>query len=217
MLLLERLSAAVHTSMNTKLNVIASLLEKEFGTAFTKSRIGGQCLIAQVIYSVAATAQIPARILMRHLDSQGLSSGMAGLTLHELFDRLNDVPIRIGRETLRLHLSISQYDTSAELIVALKAGQPVVCISNSHSGYANVSNDSGIHKGNKDDKLRTSPGNYYHALLAIGYDADEGTVILRESRHIYGLQGYAKAYAKDIDKFKPFKMISINVDSADWT
>lgn len=218
-ILQERETAAVHTSLNTKLNVIASLLEKEFGVDFKKSSVSGTCLVAQVVYSIAATAKIPAKYLIDHIDKQYVKAGFAGLTLDTLF-KIFSKPIKVEKDKLTVKLSLHECKNSADLISEIKSGQPVVCIARAESSYTFGPNPrTGIVKGNR--KYDTFDGldlnkSYYHALLAIGYDSEEDTVILRDSRHTYAREGYLKTRRVDIDKNNPFKMLCINVDSLTW-
>ena len=211
--LLEKETAGVYVNGNGKLSVISDLMHDQFGLYF--DNLSGACLASQAIFSIAAvTGQKPQEIVDAATDN--LKGGMYGLTFETLFKALNKRPLKMkSGKTLTLDLTLERYDLRGA-VNAVKEGQPVVTIVssafNSDEWEGGYTKRTGI--------LRSLPSHAsshgYHALLLIGYDDDQKTLILRDSRSSYALKGYLKIREKLIKTeggLENARFIGVHVDS----
>lgn len=209
---------SVQVHRNGPLVILPQFFKKEGWGVSRDSRIYGGCLIMQVIYAV------------------GAHTGLQESKLFEPFLQLGYVPthgISLGEiaEVLQKALpagytiTAKRHSTVDQAIAALQEGKTTIAIYNSNSMLSpeaarddtyTVSN----HLIENAEPVLTKKGKpvspYMHTLMIVGYDAKEGTIILRESRPEYGLYyscGLAKYSVNAIRRAnQPFAYIEIGVE-----
>lgn len=192
------------------LTIIPSLIQKEFGLHFKDLR--GACLASQFIFTLSDIAKISPQDLV---DAVNIAGDFKGVTFEKLFAKLNKKPIKLKNgKTITFDLSLETFDVD-EAIAQVQQGQPVVTVVSANlAGRIDALGfrKDGILKSAEGTSLNKA-GGYYHALLMVGYDSKEKTVIFREMRNNYGFKGFAKIPLKEIKKHpENFKFISTVVD-----
>jgi hypothetical protein len=206
--LFEKLGAYVHVNNEETLAVIAKLVEKEFGPEFKKISLG--CLVAQVVYSMSAIANIKPKDLINAINKSDLRGEFGGVSLENIF-KIFEKPINVGNKTLKFHLSV-ETPKIEDVVKEVKSGQPVIFIpSVVLQSYMDTS-DSGIVVLPNKDYGNVKDQSVWHAFLIIGYDKD-GYLIIRDMRSVYLYKGYAKVPIKPLKKIpNAYRLISVIVD-----
>lgn len=214
--LLSLLEAPARMHVNGKLSVIADLVKDEFGDEMNGIPIYNKCLIAQVAYSLHARTRLTVeRIVhiftMKYIKSpkddppMGIvkSKGISPENVYRVFDK---TVVSIGGKRFRLDLGFHVYHSTAEVVAAVKSGNPVIVPYSIESWF-----DSGVESHDEEGKYNAgfvdrpeneiNDSDYRHCLLAIGVDEDSEELILRDTRSRYLYKGYVKVPFKAFDNY----------------
>lgn len=231
--LFERMTAGVHENEVKSLFVISGLIEKRFGVRNPSG--GGVCLVAQVVMSIAATTGLkPKQIIDQFYAKAGKRLYHEGITLEKILDTLQKVHIKDDEDQeYKLKLSMTGYENTDSMLAAVKSGQPVIIVASNYGAFRNLLDYIEIFKHHDDstgvgtlkmfrDKMNAAAepkgsGMYHHALLVLGYDVAEKTVIIRDIRDSYGYKGYYKLERAIFDKHWKLIRIAFSVDVDDMS
>lgn len=214
--LLQLLEGSARVHVNGKLSVIADLIKADFGDELDGIPMYNKCLIAQVVYTLHARTgvSVPRVIelfLKRYIHAPNDGEGIGfvkgkGITPEKLYRIFDGQTISIDGKRFRLDIGFTPYYSTADIITALKAGNPVIVPYSIESRF-----DSGIESHDDEGKYHgshvdapegiISDDDYRHCVLAVGVDEESEEIILRDIRSKYLYKGYVKVPYKAFDNY----------------
>lgn len=187
---MTELRAKVRFNSDSTLCYIESLLELEFGIR-QRGRIG-QCLITQVVYTIASKTGIKPSILAQHFWQFANGGDARGFTLQEVLSVFDGIPVETQHGPVWLRLGVIRLSNLEAIVDDLAHGHPIITLIGRASGDAIETEAIMYSDGIVDATAIRHYGDApIHSYLAIGLDVD-GYVILRDSRHKYSFRGYLK-------------------------
>lgn len=214
--LLQLLEAPARVHVNGKLSVIADLIKTKFGDELDGIPMYNKCLIAQVVYTLHArtgmtVAKVIELFLKRYIHAPNDGEGIGfvkgkGITPEKLYHIFDGQTVSMGGKKYRLDIGFTAYQSTAEIVTAIKEGHPVIVPYSIESRF-----DSGIESHDDEGKYHGShvdapEGNvsdedYRHCVLAVGVDEESEEIIIRDIRDKYLYKGYVKVPFKAFDNY----------------
>jgi len=219
-ILSERLTSP-HVLDRKDITVIMNLVTKKFGIPRDIESDIGLCLLSQVVFSIAASADVSDKEIGDYLAKIDHNNRMPRKfnDLGQTIKFFNSTPIQIGEKIIQFTLNAHKITDKAGIIKELKSGQSVICALPSNGAITSLmvrmeNNGKSVPHFLKNntkqmkadfkngiisvdlikriEEIGSFNTGMFHTVLIFGYDAATKMFLMRDSRNIYSKNGYFK-------------------------
>ena len=169
---------------------IEPLLQSRFGIRRRKGI--GQCLISQVVFTIAAKTSLKPSLLANHI-WQFLDGGdLSGFTLEEVLAPFDGIPVITKRGPIWINVSIHRLNDLQTVVDEITLGHPIIVLLDRDTCGAIEAEAAFYGDGTvMAVPMRGFISGYTHTYLAMGVDSD-GFLIFRDSRSCYNFNGFLR-------------------------